>query len=194
MLILASQSPRRKELLTMAGLDYSCIPSHVEETVPDDTPAERIPLLLSAQKAQDVFDAHPDDLVIGADTVVAVRDLVLGKPEDAEEAADMLRALSGRTHTVYTGVTLLDRNGTESFCSGTKVTFYDLTEEEIAWYVSTGEPMDKAGAYGIQGHGCILVRRIEGDYFTIVGLPVAETVRRIRRRLAALEGQTQTDR
>ena len=187
MLILASKSPRRRELLTMAGLAYECIPSQVEEHVPAGTPAGQIPVILSAQKAEDVFASHPDALVIGADTVVAVDDLVLGKPKDAAEAAAMLRTLSGKTHTVYTGVTLRDKNGTESFCSGSKVTFYELTEQEIAWYVETGEPMDKAGAYGIQGHGCILVKHIEGDFFTIVGLPVAETVRRVQRRAAALE-------
>ena len=182
MLILASQSPRRKELLTMAGQNFICIPSHVEEHVPEGTPAERIPVLLSAQKAADVFSAHPEDLVLGADTVVEVDGQVLGKPKDAEDAARMLRLLSGRVNTVYTGVTLMDKKGTESFCSGTRVTFYDLTEKEIEDYVATGEPMDKAGAYAIQGHGSLLVRHIEGDYFTIVGLPLAETVRRIRKR------------
>ena len=182
MLILASQSPRRRELLTMAGLDFECIPSHVEEHVPDGTPAEQIPMLLSAQKAADVFASHPDDLVLGSDTVVAVGNQVLGKPKDRKDAVRMLRLLSGQTHTVYTAVTLMDKNGTESFCSGTKVTFYDLTEQEIADYVASGEPMDKAGAYAIQGGGFLLVRHVEGDYYTIVGLPLAETVRRIRKR------------
>ena len=183
MLILASASPRRDELLTMAGLAHECIPSHVEEEVPEGTRPQDIPVLLSAQKAADVFSAHPDDLVLGADTIVAVDGEVLGKPKTKEEAAAMLRLLSGKTHTVYTGVTLMDAAGSESFCSGSRVTFYDLTEEEILRYVNSGEPMDKAGAYGIQGSGCILVRHIEGDYFTIMGLPVAEVYHRVKRRL-----------
>lgn len=182
MLILASASPRRKELLTMAGLTFACIPSHVEEVVPEGTPVDRIPVVLSAQKAADVFSAHPENLVLGADTIVVVEGTVLGKPKDGEDAARMLRLLSGRTHTVYTGVTLMDKNGTESFCSHADVTFYELTEQEIRAYVDSGEPLDKAGAYAIQGHGALLVRHIEGDYFTIVGLPLAETARRIRKR------------
>lgn len=182
MLILASASPRRRELLTMAGLEFECIPSHVEEFVPEGTPADRIPVILSAQKAADVFSTHPGDLILGSDTIVAVDGQVLGKPKDAADAARMLRLLSGRTHTVYTAVTLMDMGKAESFCSAAQVTFYELTDQEIEDYVSTGEPMDKAGAYGIQGRGAVLVRHIEGDFFTIVGLPLAETVRRIRER------------
>ena len=186
MLILASRSPRRRELLTMAGLTFACIPSHVEEVIPEGTPTEQIPVVLSGQKAADIFASHPEDLVLGSDTIVAVDGQILGKPKDKEDAARMLRLLSGRVNTVYTGVTLMDRNGTESFCSYANVTFYDLTEQEIHDYVESGEPMDKAGAYGIQGLGALLVRHIEGEFFTIVGLPLAETVRRIRRREAVL--------
>ena len=190
-LILASGSPRRRELLAMAGFDFTVVTSDCDESLPAGIDPENAVLTLSRRKGDAVRAHHPeiaaDDAVLAADTVVAVDDLVLGKPKDAAEAAAMLRTLSGKTHTVYTGVTLRDKNGTESFCSGSKVTFYELTEQEIARYVETGEPMDKAGAYGIQGHGCILVKHIEGDFFTIVGLPVAETVRRVQRRAAALE-------
>jgi septum formation protein len=129
-------------------------------------------------------DAYPGDtLVIGADTVVALDDVILGKPKDAEDAFKMLKALSGREHEVYTGVSIisLDNRIDESFVSCTKVRFYPLTDDEIREYISTGEPFDKAGAYGIQGKGGLLVEGISGDYNNVVGLPIAELVRRIKK-------------
>lgn len=181
-LILASGSPRRRELLEGAGLSFTVFVSEADETVsPDLTPEETV-LELSRHKALAAREKlrEPDAVILSADTVVAVDGEILGKPEDEEDAFRMLRSLSGRTHRVYTGVTLCREEGCESFCSSTAVTFYPLTEEEIEAYIATGEPMDKAGAYGIQGRGAILVREVHGDYFTVVGLPLAETLRRIR--------------
>lgn len=180
MIILASASPRRRELLTMAGVEYQCIPADIEETVPQGTPTEKITEVLSMQKAGAVFAQHPEDTVIGSDTVVVIDGKVLGKPKSEEEAFTMLKQLSGRVHTVYTGVTLCSPKGSCSFTSHTEVEFYPLKDEEIRDYIRTGEPMDKAGSYGIQGYGCVLVKRINGDYFTVMGLPIAETVRALR--------------
>ena len=180
MIILASSSPRRQELLTMAGIDYTCIPSDAAEIVPDDIPAASVPEYLAVLKAEAVFQNHPEDIVIGSDTIVVIDDTILGKPKNKEDAFSMLRMLSGRTHTVYTGVAILSPKGRDSFTSSTEVTFYDLTDTEIREYIETGEPMDKAGSYGIQGFGSVLVKEIHGDYFTVMGLPVAETIRRIR--------------
>lgn len=180
MIILASASPRRRELLTQAGFDYQCIPSDAEEIIPVGTPIDRVTEHLSFLKAEAVFAKHPDDIVIGSDTVVAIDGEILGKPKTAEEAFFMLKKLSGRIHTVFTGVTILSPVGRSSFTSATEVEFYSLSDDEIREYIATGEPMDKAGAYGIQGSGCVLVKRINGDYFTVMGLPIAETARRLR--------------
>lgn len=177
MLILASSSPRRKEILQMAGLDYICIPSDAEEIIPDGFPVDRISEYLSGLKAESVFRSHPEDTVIGADTVVIIDGTVLGKPKSKEDAFSMLKKLSGRVHTVTTGVTIFSGHQRESFTSSTEVEFYKLTDQEIRSYIETGEPMDKAGAYGIQGYGSVLVKKITGDYFTVMGLPIGETVR-----------------
>ena len=181
MIILASASPRRNELMRMAGLDFCCIPSDAEEVLPAGIAPAEASEYLSGLKAADIAASHPGDIVIGADTTVVIGGEVLGKPADEREAAAMLAKLSGQTHTVYTGVTILAPGHRESFTSAAQVMFYPLTEEEIRDYVATGEPMDKAGAYGIQGRGAVLVRKIDGDFFTVMGLPVAETVRRLRR-------------
>lgn len=199
-IVLASASPRRRELLSSLGFDYTVVVSGVEEKVTETEPY-RVVEQLSAQKAGDVLrrlvtatgertesqtvaarrnmdDPIWDLLVIGADTIVALDGQILGKPEDEEDAARMLKLLSGRTHQVYTGVTLYCHNHRgetrqHTFHECTQVHFFPMTEEEIRWYISTGEPMDKAGAYGIQGLGCRFVRAIEGDYSNVVGLPVA---------------------
>lgn len=172
--ILASQSPRRRELLERMGLsDFLIRPAQGEEIFdPSLTPAQLVEAL-SRQKAEEISaGAVPEDIVIAADTVVSVDGRVLGKPRDEAEAADMLSALSGREHTVYTGLTV--RRGGEAVTEheATAVRFRPLTRGEIAAYVATGEPMDKAGSYGIQGYGCLLVEGITGDYFNVVGLPV----------------------
>ncbi len=180
MLILASKSPRRQELLTLAGLEHICIPSDVEEIVPEGTLPEDLPALLALQKAEAVFSAHPSDTVLGSDTIVVSDGQILGKPKNEEDAFSMLRALSGKAHTVYTGAAILAHDRREVFTSATEVVFYPLSDEEIRAYIATGEPMDKAGAYGIQGKGSLFVKEIRGDYYTVVGLPLAEVARRLK--------------
>ena len=180
-IILASSSPRRKQLMKMAGLKFAVVPADIPEIIPEGLAPEKESEYLAAVKAGYILEQNKKDIVVGADTTVLCEGRVLGKPKDKAEAKEMLRFLSGKVHEVYTGVAILTEEETDSFTSVTKVEFYDLTDEEIDWYVSTGEPMDKAGAYGIQGFGCRLVKRIEGDYFTVMGLPVAEVVRRIEK-------------
>ena len=172
-IILASQSPRRRELLAQMGVpQFEVVPALGEEIAsPGLSPAQLVEVL-SRQKAEEVaVQAGPDDVVIAADTVVAVDGAVLGKPRDPADAARMLSLLSGRAHTVYTGVTV--RRGTFSRPAheATQVRFRPLTQSEISAYIATGEPMDKAGAYGIQGRGCVLVEGIDGNYHNVVGLP-----------------------
>lgn len=172
MIILASQSPRRRELLRYITDEFEIKVSDVDETLPEGiSPAEAV-LYLSRIKAQPF--ASPDDTVIGADTVVAIDGEILGKPANKEDAALMLRKLSGKTHSVFTGVTVIKDEKTKSFFVETKVKFFELSDSEIEKYVKTGEPLDKAGAYGIQGYGCLLVEKIDGDYFNVVGLPVSK--------------------
>ena len=180
-LILASKSPRRKELMQKFAAEFVCEPAEGEETVPAGTPACDIPRVLSYQKAKEIYDRHAgeDVTVIGSDTVVICDGEIFGKPKDEEDAAQMLRALSGKTHQVATGVTILSKDFSENFTSVTDVTFFPLTEEQIRAYVATGEPMDKAGAYGIQGQGALLVKSINGDYYTVVGFPVGEVAARL---------------
>ena len=172
-LILASGSPRRRQLLEQIGLTFVVRSSDVDESVsPGLTPAQVVESL-SARKGEAVAaEAVPGDLVLSADTVVALDGAILGKPRDRAEAEAMLTALSGRTHQVYTGVTLLQDGRRLTEHEVTAVTFRPLSPGEIAAYVSTGEPMDKAGAYGIQGLGALLVERLEGDYFNVMGLPL----------------------
>ena len=176
-IVLASASPRRKELLGLLGLEFEIIVSDVEEKVTERSPG-RVVEELSLQKAENVFKRLEGDvLVIGADTVVSLDDCILGKPKNEEEALEMLEKLQGNEHKVFTGVTLIGRKDGEEFCKtfseGTVVKFYPMTEEEIQWYVESQEPMDKAGAYGIQGLGARFVECIQGDYNNVVGLPIA---------------------
>lgn len=178
--ILASQSPRRHELLKMAGIRHEVITCDCDENVSCDGPADLV-CRLSDIKASAVCETlrGEDAVVIGSDTIVYYDGTVLGKPKDPEDAYRMLSALSGNSHSVFTGVTVIDaRSGRkETFYEETAVFFYDVSEEEIRAYIETGEPLDKAGSYGIQGRGSFLVRRIEGDYYTVVGLPVAHLIR-----------------
>lgn len=164
------------------GTEYTVVPAEVDETVDLFDPAEVV-MELSERKAVTVLIDHPDSVVIGADTVVAIDGRILGKPRDREEAFEMLRELSGRVHQVYTGVSVVfnDETGAhrERFYEMTEVEMYDNPEELLEWYVDTGEPMDKAGAYGIQGKGTLLVRAVRGNYDNVVGLPVAELMRRL---------------
>ncbi|NUK30771.1 septum formation inhibitor Maf [Parageobacillus sp. VR-IP] len=179
-LILASSSPRRKQLLELANIPFQILASRIEEYVHEGEAPEQTVQSLAYRKAKAIATQHPNAYVIGADTIVVYQNNILGKPKTKEEAAQMLRMLSGQEHEVLTGVAILSPRGQALFVEKTKVFFWDLTEEEIAAYVESGEPMDKAGAYGIQGRAALFVKRIEGDYFTVVGLPLSRTVRELK--------------
>lgn len=178
-IILASKSPRRKELMGLLFPQFEVQASDVDETLPEGVSLGRAVELLALRKGQAVAGAEPDALVIAADTLVTLGSVVLGKPTGREDAARMLRLLSGRVHQVYTGVALLEGERTNRFHCVTDVEFSPLTEEEIRWYLSTGEPFDKAGAYGIQGYGARFIRGIREDFFNVMGLPVNELYRQI---------------
>lgn len=190
--ILASQSPRRRELFSLISPDFSIKVSHAEETLTlplFDSPEEE-PEFLAKAKAMEIAASHPGTLVIGADTIVLCPDetgrlAVLGKPKDKEDAKAMLRLLSGKRHYVVTGCCLAYDQKMTSFRVKTAVDFFPLTEDEIDQYAATGEPMDKAGAYAIQGQGSLLIKGIEGDYYTVVGLPVSRLTREIHSFLAS---------
>ena len=169
MLILASNSPRRKELLAMLGYEFVVKPSDCDENTDITEPALLVKEL-SRRKAKAVL-CDDEDTVIGSDTVVAINGSILGKPKDKNDAVNMLRLLSGKTHTVYTGVCVLQKDREISDTISCDVTFKAMTEKEIINYVECLEPMDKAGAYGIQGKGSAFVQRINGDYFAVVGFP-----------------------
>lgn len=169
-LILASASPRRREMLELMGYDFSVIPSRAEENIPLCPPGAYVEALALA-KAREVSSAHPDCCVVGSDTIVYLDSAIIGKPRDKEDAFRILSLLSGRTHRVYTGVAILAEGKQTIFHDHTDVTFSPLAPEEIRAYIGTGEPLDKAGAYGIQGPGSALVARVEGCYFTVIGMP-----------------------
>ena len=171
--ILASASPRRKELLSLMCENFRVIPSDCDETIPADVAAELAPEYLSGIKCRCIASVYDLSVVIGCDTVVICGGKVLGKPADEADAIKMLESLSGKTHDVITGVTIGRGCRYRSFSVDTKVTFIELGRDEILTYVKSGEPMDKAGAYGIQGKGALLVEKIEGDFFNVVGLPVS---------------------
>jgi septum formation protein len=179
--VLASSSPRRRELLALVGIAHDVVPADLDESYfPGETPvghAER----LAREKAAAVAAAMPDAVTIGADTIVVVDGDVLGKPRDAAHAAQMLRRLSGRSHRVITAVAAVWRGSTASTVEEVGVTFRPLGDREIAAYIATGEPMDKAGAYGIQGYGATIVERVDGDYFAVMGLALNRLVRLLER-------------
>lgn len=175
-LVLASSSPRRKEILELAGCSFTIRVSGADEQVEGETDPQSFVQLVALRKA-DAVPPEENELVIAADTVVALGERILGKPQNREEAVEMLTALSGKTHKVFTGVCMRSKDMERSFVQMTEVELYPLSREEILDYVESGEPMDKAGAYGIQGRGCLLVRQITGDYYNAVGLPVARLVR-----------------
>lgn len=176
-LILASQSPRRKELLSSLGYEYEVCPADIDETVPKDVESIYVPEILSRNKALFVLGQNSDAVVIGSDTVVICDGQILGKPQSEEEARLMLSLLSGKKHKVATGLCVCSKEKTRSLVSVTDVYFHELTPNLIDAYIATGEPMDKAGAYGIQGVGSVLVKKIDGDYFTVMGLPLSQTAR-----------------
>lgn len=171
--VLASGSPRRRELLAQMGVtEFEVLPARGEETAPEGLKPDELVRQLALQKAEEVFALRPEATVIGADTIVVLEDEVLGKPGDRAEAVHMLTRLSGRSHQVYTGVAVLSGDAGMTHAECTQVDFRELTAAEIEAYVDTGEPMDKAGAYGIQGKACVFIRGIRGDYYNVVGLPV----------------------
>lgn len=179
-LILASGSPRRKELLQQVHLPFTVKVSNIEETFDPELSPEEIATSLAYQKAQSVFQENQEAVVIGSDTIVVLGDKVLGKPESEEEARATLRTLSGNTHHVISGVAILSQEKEITFYEKTSVTFWELTDEDIDFYIRSGEPMDKAGSYGIQEVGALFVKEIKGDYFSIVGLPLSRTVRELK--------------
>lgn len=193
-LILASASPRRSELLRLLGIPYKVAVSNVPE---DDIPKKPADLLfepdfissareacvcLAGRKASAILSEYPDSVVIGADTLVVTSDEILGKPESFDQAVKMLRMLSGKTHKVFTGISIQTKGQSREFCSESSVTFYpldDVQEMIIKRYAASGSPLDKAGAYGIQDEGALLISGIEGDYYTVVGLPVSRLAREL---------------
>ena len=181
-IILASQSPRRRELLERMGITgFKVIPAKGEEVATRTLTPDQLVEELSRRKCAEVASAHPNDLVIAADTMVAINHRVLGKPRSEEDAARMLAALSGRLHMVYTGVTVAQGERMLTQHEMTSVRFRTLTQADIIRYIATGEPMDKAGAYGIQGYGSVLVESISGDYYNVMGLPVCRLSRMLVR-------------
>lgn len=182
-LILASGSPRRRELMSQVGLDFTVVTSDADENIKEMEPEDYV-RELSSIKAQSVLEQYADKdnsvIVIGADTIVYHKGEILTKPKDEEDAFRILKSLEGQIHQVYTGVTICSTHKNVSFYEKTDVWVYDMTDEEIRDYISTGEPMDKAGAYGIQGKFAAYIKGIEGDYNNVVGLPVARLVHELK--------------
>ncbi len=179
-IILASASPRRKELMKITGLPFSVMTSNAEEVIDKDLPpyfvAEKLSLLKASDVAKILKDNGKDAIIIGADTIVVKNNEILTKPKDEKDAEKMLKTLSGTHHSVITGVTVINNKTakSESFYVETKVYFKEISDDEITKYIKSGEPMDKAGAYGIQEKGSLFVEKIEGDYFNVVGLPLCK--------------------
>ena len=170
-IILASQSPRRREILQLMEIPFEVIESHMEEVTPVGATPPELVQALAEQKARAVFSLHPNDCVIGADTVVDLDGRVLGKPHTPERAKEYLRLMQGRSHIVYTGICVLTPGHEDLRCARTDVTFRPMSDEEIDWYVGTGDPLDKAGSYGVQGPARLFVDHLEGNYFNIIGMP-----------------------
>lgn len=180
MIILASASPRRQQLLSLICSNFSVEPADIDETADKEIELTKMPEYLAVNKAKHIQGInHINDIVIGCDTGVLLDSIMLGKPSCKDDAKEMLCRLSGRSHKVITGCAILYKEKLVSFSQTTEVEFYKLTDREIAEYIATGEPMDKAGAYGIQGKGAVLVRKINGDFFNVVGLPIAKLKREL---------------
>jgi len=171
-LILASKSPRRKELLELLGFDFEVVSSDVNESASDNLSPEELVKTLAYQKALAVYKTHPDDLILGSDTIVVVDNEILGKPKNQQEAKEMILKMKNREHQVITGVALLSKEENVIFSNTSIVHFNDIEEEEIDKYVTTSEPYDKAGGYAIQGWAARYISAIEGNYYTIMGLPL----------------------
>ena len=178
-IILASASPRRKEILELADLKFDIMPSNAQEITTKTAPNEVV-MELASIKAKDIYEkSEKQSMIVGADTVVAYQGQILGKPTDEADAKRMLRMLSGQTHEVYTGVCVIEDEQIKTFYEETKVTFYEISDEQIDRYIKTGEPMDKAGSYGIQGKAAVFIKGIEGDYYNVVGFPIARFLQEI---------------
>ena len=171
-LVLASKSPRRSEILKNAGYEFVVRVADADETIPEGTKPEEAVVFLAARKAMAVERAD-DETVLGADTIVVLDNRILGKPKDREDAYNMLKNLSGRVHSVFTGVCIIENGKSITFSEETQVEFLPLTDKEIYEYIDTNDCYDKAGAYGIQGYASKFIRRINGDYFNVVGLPIS---------------------
>ncbi len=180
--ILASQSPRRQELLCKITPNFKVVPFSGDENIPEGLSPLQAVEYLARLKTSSVGNNFPDDIVIGADTIVVLNNEILGKPADKADCVRMLGELSGNVHMVYTGVAVLANGELTSFVSESSVEFYPMTDAEIQAYADMDEPYDKAGSYGIQGHGALFVKRINGDYFNIMGLPTAELYRHLGQR------------
>lgn len=180
-LILASGSPRRRELLKLLGIPFTVVASQIEEKMEKGASPNKVVQSLALQKALYVAKDYKNSCVIGADTVVVLENRILGKPQNRLDAYNMLKALSGKTHTVFTGVSIVFNETSTTFYEQTDVTFWPLSNEEIYRYIETEQPMDKAGAYGIQDFGALFVKEIAGDFFSVVGLPVSRLYRELKR-------------
>lgn len=178
--ILASQSPRRKELLSIIFDDFEIVPALGEEIVDEGIESDLVPQSLALNKCREVAEKYPDALVIGCDTAVILGNEIMGKPKNDADAFRMLRRLSGNTHKVISGTAIYYKGKYHTFSNVTAVTFRELSDDEVYDYIKTGEPFDKAGAYGIQGKGSLLVEKINGDYFNVVGLPISELAYRLK--------------
>lgn len=190
-IILASTSPRRQELLGMLVERFEVVPSGADESLPWGTPPADAVRLLALRKAREVAGRCPGALVIGADTVVDLDGKILGKPAGEREAVQMLLALSGRRHRVHTGIALVGGDGERADTVTTEVAFAPVTEAEARWYAATGEPLDKAGAYGIQGLGSRFITGIDGDFYTVMGLPVRRLYELLRGQGVPLRQRTE---
>ena len=180
MFILASQSPRRRELLSMLGLTFDIITADIDETMDPTLPVDAAVAEVCRKKAEAVGAGHPGRLIVAADTIVVVDEQKLGKPRSADEARQMLRTLSGRSHTVMTGICLWQDGRYETHVEQTAIRFRPLSDAEIDAYVATGSPMDKAGAYGIQDQAAIFVEALDGDYYNVMGLPLCSLTKCLR--------------
>ncbi|MEH6942792.1 Maf family protein [Bacillus sp. JJ722] len=178
-LILASASPRRHELLSILEIPFKTFSADIDETIPLNIAPEEAVQMLAFKKAQAAINTHPNSIIIGCDTIVVRNDNILGKPTDREDAFRMLSQLSNHIHSVYTGVSIISEDASVSFYEKTVVTFWELSEQDIEAYIDSGEPFDKAGSYGIQGKAALFVKKIHGDYYNVVGLPISRLAREL---------------
>lgn len=178
--VLASESPRRRELMNMSGIPFYTVAAKIDEIFESSLSVEEGVMKVALEKAKKVFQTRSNEVIIGADTIVVINDEVLGKPKDIDAARRMLRLLSNKTHRVITGVAIVNKDCEKTFYEVTKVTFGELNEETIDWYIKSKEYYDKAGSYAIQGKGMILVERINGDYSNVVGLPMHRLLKELK--------------